>query len=65
MKMIIEIVCGMCKRDFKVHVKRVDYVNWKRGTFAQKAFPYLTADERELLISSTCGDCYDKLMKRG
>jgi hypothetical protein len=27
----------------------------------QKAMPYLTADEREMFISGTCSDCWDKL----
>jgi hypothetical protein len=29
--------------------------------YAQDAFPHLTADERELLISGTCGSCFNAM----
>ena len=30
------------------------------GEFAQDCFPYLTAGQRELMISNTCDDCWNK-----
>jgi hypothetical protein len=30
----------------------------------QECFPYLSADERELMISGMCGSCFDNLMKK-
>ena len=41
-------------------VKTADMQAWEDGKFIQDAMPYLTAGERELLISATCGDCFDK-----
>ena len=38
-----------------------DVVDWKGGKYIQDAMPYLSADERELLISGTCGTCFDKM----
>jgi hypothetical protein len=56
------IQCSSCGREFPLVVNAEDYENWsRRGVFAQVAFPYLTPDERELLISQTCGDCWEKL----
>lgn len=34
---------------------------WQEGTLIQDAFPHLTADQRELLISGICGKCFDKM----
>jgi hypothetical protein len=53
--------CGMCKVDIVVVYDDVDYRRWKESELIQNAFPYLTADERELLMSATCGGCFDKL----
>lgn len=37
--------------------------NWKTGTLIQRAMPNLSADQRELLISHTCGKCWDRMFK--
>jgi two-component SAPR family response regulator len=58
----LTVVCRDCKKDFQITVRRKDYYDWKRGVkLCQNAFPYLGVDERELLISKTCGACFDKL----
>lgn len=61
--MTCDISCMQCKKDFKLEVKEEDYTKWKSGTYIQHAFPYLSAGERELLISGICGDCFDKMFK--
>jgi hypothetical protein len=38
-----------------------DYNQWQGGKLVQDAFPYLSADEREILISGTCGPCFDAM----
>ena len=38
-----------------------DMGRWQNGSLIQDAMPYLSADERELLISGTCGTCFDKM----
>jgi hypothetical protein len=41
---------------------RKDMLDWLAGKdFIQDLMPYLSAAERELLISKTCGSCFDKL----
>lgn len=53
--------CALCGKVVAVRVDPEDIERWRGGTFVQDAFPYLTADERELLISGTCGDCWSLL----
>ena len=38
-----------------------DYTSWENGELIQTALPYLTADEREVLISGMCGPCFDNV----
>jgi hypothetical protein len=59
--MRITTTCKQCKKDVVVMVAKADFVAWKRGELAQRAFPYLTADEREVLISKICGPCFDSM----
>jgi hypothetical protein len=39
----------------------MDVAHWEGGALIQDALGYLTADERELLISGTCGACFDNM----
>lgn len=55
--------CGFCGRQVSVTVRDEDYHKYKMGAFVQDAFPYLPADQREVLISGTCGDCWDRYMR--
>lgn len=32
---------------------------WRAGSLIQRVFPELNADERELMISGTCGECWN------
>ena len=57
----ILVECGECGKIFDIAVDFEDFLDWKEGELVQNAFPYLTANERELLLSQTCGDCCDKM----
>lgn len=52
--------CPFCGRGNEVEVNEIDYFDWQDGMLAQDAFPYLSADEREKLISGICGECWEK-----
>ena len=58
---IMPVVCEECGEVFDIAVDFEDLLNWKAGELVQNAFPYLTPSERELLISQTCGDCWNQL----
>ena len=58
----VDIECVHCRRSFNILVNRHDLGDWLSGTLPiQDALGYLSSNERELLISQTCGDCFDKL----
>ena len=55
------ISCNRCHAQIKLVLDRKDFAAWKHGLLIQHAFPYLTPDEREILISGLCGLCFDDL----
>lgn len=60
--LILDVKCRLCYKDYVVFLMKDDYFSWLSGDgFIQDILPYLSSGERELLISSTCSDCFDKL----
>lgn len=57
----IVVVCRLCRRHYDLLVNMGDVRSWMDGTYIQDAMPYLSAGERELLISHTCDDCWKVL----
>jgi len=57
----IETICPFCGKRHTVQVHPADYHAWEDGTLVQEAFPYLSASERELLISGICPTCWDNM----
>jgi len=57
----LAVWCRECSRRVSFTVLAIDYADWQIGRYAQDAFPYLTDDQRELLISETCGSCFDEM----
>ena len=53
--------CPFCDEYHEVLVSEANYAEWQGGELAQNAFPYLTADEREILISGICPDCWGRM----
>lgn len=58
----IQIECGGCGEVIRLSVYRTDLELWRKGTLIQDALPYLTAAERETLISGLCGPCFDHII---
>ena len=50
--------CPFCGHANEVEVNENDYWDWQDGKLAQDAFPYLNANEREMLISGICPSCW-------
>ncbi|MBR5199692.1 MAG: hypothetical protein IKW20_07695 [Bacteroidales bacterium] len=59
----IRVTCNHCKREFVLMVRVEDYFlfDMPNRPHIQDIFPYLTPAERELLISHTCQECWDKM----
>ena len=55
--------CNMCDTQHEIWVEDDDYKAWENGKMCQDAFPYLDAGQREILISGTCGRCFDLLFE--
>lgn len=57
---LCDAFCEHCGKDYIISFNYDDMMDWWRGSLPiQDALPYLTAGERELLISGTCGPCFD------
>lgn len=59
----VDIKCKMCGVSHKISVLKKDFEEWNMGTDkrVQDVFPYLTINQRELLISGVCGECFDEM----
>jgi len=58
---IVAVDCIQCKETQHITTKTEDLDSWENGELIQNAMPYLTADEREVLISGICGTCFDNM----
>ena len=60
-KITLITTCPFCGKDHEIEVWESDYLAWEVGdVLAQDAFFYLSADEREMLISGICPSCWEK-----
>lgn len=60
----IECSCSSCGGTKILDVDEEMLIAWsERKILAQRAFPHLSVDDRELLISGTCGTCFDEMFK--
>lgn len=53
--------CPMCGKVHTVNVNDVDFQRWQTGASIQNAFPYLSANEREIIMTGICPKCWDKM----
>lgn len=58
---MFEIICEcpFCGAINTVEVRFEDYLDWQNGGLVQNCFPYLGADERELLMTGICENCWN------
>ena len=57
--------CIQCHQPQHIEARTADLDAWIGGELIQVAMPYLTADEREILISGVCGTCFDNMFGDG
>lgn len=58
----VAVTCESCGTLYSFEVDYEGYLRWRyEGQLLQLALPHNTHDERELLLSGTCGPCYDAL----
>lgn len=59
----VEVICrGGCGRTYRLILPDAGYGGWISGSVnIQRAMPHVPKEERELLISGTCGECWDEM----
>ena len=60
-KIVLVTECPFCGCENSITVNEADYRSWRDGELAQIAFPYLSANDREMLISGICPTCWDEM----
>lgn len=55
--------CPLCGKEWSIPVPASEYAAWKGGMLIQEAMPSVPADQRELLITGICPECWNKYMK--
>ena len=58
---IVAVDCVRCKERQHITTKTEDLDSWENGELIQNAMPYLSAGEREILISGVCEACFDNM----
>jgi hypothetical protein len=53
--------CGVTKKSYSVTVPAAGLYKYNNGAYIQAAFPKLSADDREFLISGTSPEGWDQL----
>jgi hypothetical protein len=51
-----------CGKQFLIPVPESEHANWKDGMLIQDAMPSIGKDDRELLVSGTCPECWAAMM---
>ena len=62
-KINLDCTCIICVKQKTIQVNKSDYTEYNNGKLIQLAFPYLNSNDRELIRSGICGDCYDSIFK--
>lgn len=55
--------CMVCGRTSTLRVPVEGIEAYRQGALIQNAFPMLTADEREMLMTGTHPDCWDSMFE--
>ena len=61
LKDAVSVACAYCLEVHTFECSTRGVVAWQTGRLIQDALPELSDDQRELMISGTCGDCWDKM----
>lgn len=57
----VEIRCRWCGNTYRVKVRKSDFDKYCNGDMRASGFYYLTPAERELFISQTCDNCWQRM----
>lgn len=57
------LCCPDCGQSKTLEVTKAEAVNYYSGALIQNAFPNLSADDRERLITGYCPACWNNIFK--
>ena len=57
----IQIGCTCCGMDHLIGASLTGYQSWRAGAFVQEAFPEVPKEYREMFISGTCPECWERM----
>lgn len=60
---VIRTICPGCTHSKIYELDMIEYQKWSDGKFIQDAFPDLSNDDRERLISGICPSCWEASFK--
>jgi hypothetical protein len=63
MSFAVKVKCRYCGSVEHISMSMHGYDKWKGGEMIQDALPDLSPEQREMLISQTCANCWDSLFK--
>jgi hypothetical protein len=58
----VSTTCVFCGKEHLTEMPFEKYVRWHNGEHLQKVFPDWTPDQREIVISGTCPQCWEQNM---
>jgi hypothetical protein len=59
---VVDAQCDICRRKLKFYIPETEWLAWTLGDeLIQNAMPSLPMEDREVLISGTCGVCFDAM----
>ena len=61
--LLLNVICPMCNGSNEIEVSKKGLDKYHKGALIQVAFPELSNDQRELLLSGICIECWDKTFK--
>jgi hypothetical protein len=64
--LLVTVECPVCGRSAEpFSINKADWAAWRGGQSARRAFPDLTAAQREILVSGTCSVFYNRFQEPG
>jgi len=57
--------CIHCGEQSIVEIDRASHALWNAGAYVQVAFPHMSADEREMLMTGTHPECWAAIFGEG
>lgn len=60
--LVAQVICRFCEEMNFIVLDRRGYEHWQAGMHIRQAFPWMSAEERRLLVSGVDVDCVETLL---